>query len=232
MWNMNIADLSEYLDINETTLKKWDSFFFDENENKSYSFYPESKIKALKKIKNLAEKGKSIEEIKDLMDAGNPFLTKNFIDIPKFEVIADDRISVEKIEFIVKPILNQLEKAHSKIEQLLLEKSKIIEENANEKARLFAEIEILKFKNSLISKNRNDIEKITAQTPSLTDDISQTELIEALEIAQELLKEKTEETDELKAQICEKEELIKNNEEKFEQLMHKKNTKKWWAIWK
>ena len=125
---MNIADLSEYLDINETTLKKWDTFFFEKTESKNFNFYPESKIKALKSIKKLAEKGKSLEEIKDLMNKDNPFINRNYLDVPKFEVIADDRISIEKIEFIVKPILNQFDKAHSRIEQLLMEKSKIIED--------------------------------------------------------------------------------------------------------
>ncbi len=229
---MNIAELSEYLDINETTLKKWDDFFFEEKENKNYYFYPESKIKALKKIKNLAQKGKNLEEIKDLMNKGNPFLTKNLTEIPKFEVIVDDRISVDKIEFIVKPVLNQLEKAHSKIEQLLIEKSKIIEENALEKARLIAEIEILKFKNAQIMQNKDDIEKLTINSLISQDNIDQNELIEALEIAQELIKEKTEETDELKAKINEKEELIKNNETKIERLMQKSGTKKWWEFWK
>ena len=229
---MNIAELSEYLDINQTTLRKWDDFFFEEKEDKNYNFYPESKIKALKKIRNLAQKGKNLEEIKDLMNKGNPFLTKNLAEIPKFEVIVDDRISVDKIEFIVKPVLNQLEKAHLKIEQLLIEKSKIIEENALEKARLIAEIEILKFKNAQIIQNKDEIEKLTINSLISQDNIDQNELIEALEIAQELIKEKTEETVELKAKINEKEELIKNNEEKFDRLMQKSGTNKWWEFWK
>jgi predicted XRE-type DNA-binding protein len=117
-------------------------------------------------------------------------------------------------------------------EQLLIEKSKIIEENALEKARLIAEIEILKFKNAQIIQNKDEIEKLTINSLISQDNIDQNELIEALEIAQELIKEKTEETVELKAKINEKEELIKNNEEKFDRLMQKSGTNKWWEFWK
>lgn len=242
---LSITGLAEYLSVTEETVKKWENYFnfstktTDNNER----IFSKEQIDDFLKIKESLDSGRSLKETRDRLFnlsfsiISNPFENShNFSDL-NFEKskLANHATS----ESLVKPFLTQLNKVNQRVEDLLREKTKIVEETAVEKAELTSKVEILKSKNEHLLEEK---EKISSYINKRETEIEKSLLREenigsALKISQELLYKKEEEISELRSKVEQfyremqnKDNLIYDQNIEIDQLLEKQN-KKWWHFW-
>ena len=84
-------------------------------------------------LEHLGIDDQTLEKLKSLAEVDNPF-TKPKV-IPKYEVVIDDRISLEQLNTTLQPIFNQLTLANGRIEELITEKAVLITEVDNLKVK-------------------------------------------------------------------------------------------------
>ncbi|MCK5177587.1 MAG: hypothetical protein KAQ92_07710 [Candidatus Aenigmarchaeota archaeon] len=84
-------------------------------------------------LEHLGIDDKTLEKIKHIAGQDNP-LSKP-VSIPKYEVIIDDRISLEQLNHVIQPFFTQLTIVNNRMEELI-----------TEKVELSSELNILKVK--------------------------------------------------------------------------------------
>lgn len=169
--------------------------------------------------------------------AANPFAAKT--NTPDIKAIVDelvDKASVQIAENAINPFLTQLNKANEKIGELILEKARLVEETAIEKANLISEIKILNSKNvELLAEKETLFITIKEKEQEIKRSHAQeTLLAESLKISQVMLSQKEEEIAYIKGrietyeqQLQEKDNIIQAKNLEIEQILEKQN-KRWW----
>ena len=84
-------------------------------------------------LEHLGIDDKTLEKIKHIAGQDNPFSKP--VSIPKYEVIIDDRISLEQLNHVIQPFFTQLTIVNNRMEELI-----------TEKVELSSELNILKVK--------------------------------------------------------------------------------------
>jgi chromosome segregation ATPase len=143
---------------------------------------------------------------------------------------------------LARPFLTQLNKVNLKVERLLSEKARLIENTAIEKSRLITKLEVLKAKNADLEREK-DLLAITLaeKEQEIKKHFSQeTVLGETLMITQEIFRRKEEEIRQLNGKIEKYErELVRKNALIQKQNMEigeigemiEKQNNKWWKFW-
>ncbi len=243
---LDLSGLSEYLGVSEQTIEEWDKYFnflpgTGENNEK---FYSKKQVDNYIKIKEALEDGKSLKETRDRLFnlsfeiISNPYEGKrNFSNFkPKKEHSKDFSVP----EYELRPFLTQLTRVNERMEELLEEKIKIVENTAIEKASLMSKVEILKDKNEALLKEKEEITAyISKKEYEIERSFSREEnLARTLKLSQELLNKKEEEIYNLRGKIEEYQEQLENKEafiydqsEEIDRLLEKQKVK-WWQFWK
>jgi hypothetical protein len=140
---------------------------------------------------------------------------------------------------LVRPFLTQLNKVNLKMEKLLNEKTKLIENTAIEKSRLITKIEVLKAQNANLEREK-DLLAISLQEKEqeVKKHFSQeTVLGETLMITQEIFRKKEDEIRQLNGkiekyerEIARKNKLIQKQSAEIGEMLEKQNNK-WWKFW-
>ncbi|HSA07331.1 MAG TPA: MerR family transcriptional regulator [Candidatus Gastranaerophilales bacterium] len=244
---MSLSELSEYLSVSIEIVKQWEKFFnlSPKIETGSEKIYSKSQIDNFIKIKEMADKGKSLKEIKEKLFNFTFEVITNPYEVSKkvseFNPAKNELIIPYASEFAIRPFLTQLNKANHRIEGLLEEKAKIVEDTAIEKADLLAKINVLKNKNvELLAEKENITMLIAKKEQQIRKALSREEtLSKTLHISQEILNKKENEITSLNQKIegyekviKEKNALIYNLDLEINQLLEAQNAKKWWQFWK
>jgi|GEM_PF-2645112 len=249
---LTLSGLLEYLDVAEEDIKKWEKIFnvtpaINENNEKIYS---KAQVEEFSGIKESLNKGKTLREIRDKVlnnsfeVISNPFEdNQNF---SEFKPEKQEKFEKGKLnrhissESMIRPFLTQLNKVNQKVDELINEKTRLIEKTAIEKADLSSKVEILKNKNESLIKERESIAaRINKREEEIDRSFSREEnLGKALRISQEVLCKKEDEIASLRTKIegyqrelHNKESLIYDQSMEIDQLLEKQNTK-WWQFWK
>jgi len=241
---MTLSELCEYLGVSQELIHEWERFFnlFPENASDSEKIYSQSRIKDFIKIKDSLDRGKPLHEIKrkifkisDENMPANPFEKKNF---PDFKLKDEDLTTPITGESLIRPFLSQINKTNEKIGELILEKARIIEETAIEKANLMSEIKILKTRNTDLVEERERLFAAIKKREELFQRSAKQEstLAESLKLAHDLLKQKEEDLlhIENRLQIYERElqakdTIIHDQSQEINELLEERD-KKWWHV--
>jgi len=260
-------DLAEYLCISKHTLDTWEKYFhlFPENPGDSVEYYSKTRIEEYIKIKEMFDKGKSLKEIKIKLFNNNnnnnniiinPFSaqisnqisnpisaqkTEAPVEIAEFDVNKLEKFPSEKEEEVMRPFLTLLNRANERVGELIIEKAKIIEQAATEKADLMVQVNRLKDYNQVLVEERQKLEQqINEKQYLLKKSFAQeTSLAETLKTSQEMLLAKDKEANSLKEQIKlfetkieQKNNIIRHQEAQINKMIEQRQTKRWWQIWK
>lgn len=237
---MNIDELSEYLNISKNTLQTWERFFhlFPENPGEDTEYYSRKKVEDFIRIKRLFDKGRSLKEIKESLFR-NPFASAEGIE--EFNIDKVMSLCSEKEKKLVRPFITQINRLNEKVCELIIEKAKVIEDTAVEKADLMSRLEDLRTRNKELSDEKEVLEK-SVQEKEEELKISSThkmKLLEALKVSKGLLEDKDKELNILKDKISEfeaeiekKNDTIKAQEEELNRLLEEKNRIRWWQFWR
>lgn len=243
---LSLPEIAEYIGVSEETIFKWEKFFnfspeINENNEKIYS---KKQIDYFTKIKESLNDGKSLREVRDKLFnlsfeiISNPFeSSRNF---SEFKPKKEKSTGVTVPEYEIKPFLTQLTRANQRVEELLLEKTRLVENTAVEKANLTSKVEILKNKTDFLLEEKAKISVyIEKKEQELERGLCREEnLGEALKISQEMLSKKEDEIINLRdklegyqRELQNKEALIYDQSAEIDQLLEKQNIK-WWQFWK
>ncbi|OGI00587.1 MAG: hypothetical protein A2Y25_07520 [Candidatus Melainabacteria bacterium GWF2_37_15] len=243
---MTLPELSGYLGVSEELIREWERFFnlFPEKEaqggDQKEKVYSQKRIRDFIKIKDGIDRGTSLYDIRkkifkiDVEPEKNPF--ENNQNVVEFKVEEEKATSVINEDAIIKPFLTQITRANERIGELILEKAKIVEETAIEKANLMAELKILQAKNTEVLAERENLFAVIKDREEQfkRSSIQESILAESLKFSHEMLKQKEEEIsytrnriEAYEKELREKDSIIYNQSEELSKLLEKQN-KKWW----
>jgi len=261
--SLTLTGLCEYLKISEQHIKKWEEFFnlYPDIQNGSEKLYSKHIIRKFGKIKEHYDKGRPLKDLqakysgKPVVSMITPTVAPVELAVNPFENAASEaqempelKISTEKTESVVetlpsatlvRPFLTQLNKVNLKVERLLTEKARIIENTAIEKSRLVAKIEVLKAKNAELEREKDQLAiSLSEKEQEVKKHFAQESVLgETLMITQEIFRRKEDEISKLKSKIeeCEREltkknELIQKQNTEIGELLEK-TSKSWWKFW-
>ena len=227
---MDALELSGYLRMSKTTLQQWGQYFhlFPENSGTGNEYFSDKTIEEFIKIKKQFDKGKSLKDIKTVK-FGNPF--------GQIAGIRQEK-SVKRTE---NPFEEELDLANQTINELVFQRSKLIEESASEKTNLLSQVGILKTRNQELNAEKVKLEQlIKGQEEKIIKSINQEiTLKETIQNSKQLLAEKDKEINGLKNQIktyedkiIEKTIIIEKRETELNRMIQEKQRKRWWQIWR
>ncbi len=239
---MTMPELCEYLGVSEELIREWEKFFnlFPDNNAQKEKKYSEKRIRDFIKIKDSVEKDTPLHEIRrklfkiNIAPAVNPF--ENTSKVVEIKDNKGDFTPAFNEENIIKPFLTQINRANERIGELILEKARLVEETAIEKANLISEIKILQTRNTdLVSEKDRLLEVIKEKEEQFKKSSAQeTTLAEALNRSHEMLRQKEDDISHIKSRVelyeqslREKDSIIYNQSIEINNLLEKQN-KKWW----
>lgn len=149
-----IDEVKNRLQISARTIKKWELFFELESktDDDGVKCYSSEVVATFENIKKLMAQGYLLEDIGSILN-----LTSSLgEDVPSEQKCQKVEVFAGKVEneIMVKPLINQIERAQSAIYDLFMEKTRFIEQTAAEKTKLMAKIEILEFQKQEIELNK------------------------------------------------------------------------------
>lgn len=252
---MTQTELCEYLGVSEELIQEWERFFniFPEKASNEEKIYSEKRIRDFIKIKDSLDRGTPLHEVRRRLfkiktepatnnmttspaTATNPFENKqDFVQIKPEELQAERPLNKEEI---IRPFLTQINKANERIGELLLEKARIVEEAAIEKANLMSDIRILHIKNTELQTERERLFDVIKEKEDQlkTAAIQEETIAEALKRSHEMLKQKEDEIFHIQnrvelyeQEVKEKDSIIYNQSQEIDRLLEKQN-RKWWHV--
>jgi|GEM_PF-5630379 len=108
----------------------------------------------------------TLEKIKYAFERENPYSTP--VEVPKYEIIQDDRISLSELNRTIQPFFTQLTMAHNRIEELTVEKVELACELKMLKERETELEEALDFSYQLLIEKEDVITTQQAEIEELT----------------------------------------------------------------
>ncbi len=247
---MTLSELCEYMGVSEELIHEWERLFnlFPEKAENSEKKYSEKRIKDFIKIKDSLDRGTPLHEIKRkifkinkeerperIEKPENPFENKN---IAELKVPEEDLNKPISDESLIKPLITQISKANEKIGELILEKARIIEETAIEKANLMSEIKILKTRNTDLLSEKERLFATIKEKEELFQHSAKQEatLAESLKLAHDMLKQKEEDIahienrlDIYERELQAKDSIIHDQSQEINELLEERD-KKWWHV--
>lgn len=230
---MDALELSGYMRMSKNILQQWEQYFhlFPENSGTGNEYYSDKTIEEFIKIKRQFDKGKSLKDIKTAK-FGNPF--------GKGAVISESNPE-KSIKRTQNPFEEELDLANQTINELVFQRSKLIEESAIDKTNLLSQVNILKTRNQELSTEKAKLEELVKEqeeklVKSLNQEIT---LKETIKNNKQLLEDKDKEIGSLKGRIktyedkiLEKTIIIEKQETELNRMIEEKNRKRWWQIWR
>lgn len=239
---MTISELCEYLGVSEELIHEWERFFnlFPDKQKEQGKVYTQKRIRDFMKVKDSVEKGTPLHEIKRKIfkistdPVTNPFENR--------QRVVDTNIEKEELaapidqEEIISPFLTQINKANERIGELILEKARIVENAAVEKAGLMSELKTLKHRNVELLTEKDELFRMVREKEEQLKrtTLNETTLVEALKFSHNLLQKKEEDIEQISGKIelyeeelREKNSIIFNQSQEISRLLEKQN-KKWW----
>lgn len=106
-------------------------------------------------LKELGLEQNTLDKIKDIFEQENPF--NKPVNVPKYEIIKDDRVSLAELNQTIQPFLTQLTLANNRIHDLVAEKAELAFELRTLKDRELELEEALDFSYNLIQEKEEVI---------------------------------------------------------------------------
>jgi DNA-binding transcriptional MerR regulator len=170
--NITITELSEVLNLSQEVLRKYEKFFsitVGRNE-KGNRIYSESNVKIFQEVKKLTEQGRTLKEIKLLLNLDNTTYSNSYNNSPKVEVVQEEP-EKQNYELLLKPYTERIAEFKKLTNELIEENKLLIKDNATLSERVKNKDDIITFKDNLINSleedKRNFIETLNKQTQQI-----------------------------------------------------------------
>ena len=151
--NITITELSDLLDLSQEVLRKYEKVFsitVGRNE-KGNRIYNENNVKIFQEIKHLAEQGRTLKEIKLLLNMDNTTYSNPYNQNPKVEVIQEEDHQEQNYSLLIKPYIERITKLENLNTQLMEETKLLIKDNATLTERVKNKDDIVALKDSIIN---------------------------------------------------------------------------------
>ena len=166
----SINEVSAMLAVSTCTLKHWESItgLIIHRNSKNARRYTQENINQLKEIKDLMVNGKSLNEIKDLL---NEVVSTDNHQQPKIEIIQEEKEDTNhNFEIFLRPLenrINELKGLNNELlyrnENLNQENKELIRDNATLTERVKNKDDIISFKDSMLNDKDLQIEELSIQ---------------------------------------------------------------------
>ncbi len=189
---ININQLSEVLGVSTSTLRNWERSLglTVDRTSKGNRCYSEETVKIFQEIKKLLVTGKTLDEIKSIIESTSTSFNTGYNNQPDIEIIQENKSDdVKNFDIIIRPFENRISELKSLNDNLLGENKHLIAENATLAERVKNKDEIIQF----LQQQKDEIQENLKSALDRSNEKQNVEQTKALEEQNKELKAKLEE---------------------------------------